>query len=691
VHVTEGISRFRLAVIGVIVGLLFLGLIGRLWFLQIAQSNTYVATTTANRMRVVTQPSVRGAVLDNLGRVVVENQLVLSIQIARGLSSSDLKKTVKNLAALLNIPQSALLKQVNNPDLTPYEPIPVNAPNITYDTLVAIKERPELYPGVTATQRTARVYPYGALGANLLGYIGSVNAQDLKDHPDEHYTAEDVIGKDGVEQVFETELRGQPNLRRLEVDSRGQVVQTLLNQPAQAGNDVKLTMNINVQAEAENALAQGIADVRGTQDTQITSRIQNFAAPGGSAVVLDARTGSIVAMASFPSYPVNQFTNGIPPALFKPCTASTTTTTTTTTGPAGSSGGSSSSAPPPPPTCSLLNRATQGLYPPGSTFKLMTAIAALEYNQVQPGNADYSLDDEGCIKYGSPGNYQQFCNAGKEKNGIVDLPRALTVSSDVYFMSLGFKFYNTWDCGSPGCSFGSGHPNHNAGYGIQNVAREFGFGRATGSGLPEEGQGRIPDQSFKIALNKTNPDPYTRDWLPGDSSNIAIGQGDVLVTPLQLADAYAAFINGGTLFTPRLASEVLRPDGQTPVRQLPTEVVRHINIPDSVRAQILPGLAGVVSASNGTGAAAFRGYSGLPIAGKTGTAQQPPPQEDTAWFVGLVNPNNDPTLPQYVVVVNVEQAGFGGTVAAPIARRIIESLNGNANPAPVELVKPQSD
>ena len=458
-----------------------------------------------------------------------------------------------------------------------------------------------------------------------------------------------------------------------------------MNQPAQPGNDVKLTMNVDVQGETENALAQGIADVRGTQDTTITSHIQNFAAPGGSAIVLNARDGSVVAMASYPSYPVNVFTNGIPPSLFQPCTTPTSTTTTT------SSPTSSASSPPAPATCSLLNRATQGLYPPGSTFKLMTAIAALEYNQVQPGNADYDLNDTGCIKYGSPGNYQQFCNAGKEANGIVDLTKALTVSSDVYFMSLGFKFYNTWDCGTPTCSYGTGRPNHNSGYGIQNVAREFGFGRTTGSGLPEEGQGRIPDQAFKVALNRTSGDPYSRDWLPGDSANIAIGQGDVLVTPIQLADAYAAFINGGTLFAPRLASQILRPDGQTVVRQLPTQAVRHITIPDAIRAQILPGLAGVVSASNGTGAAAFKGYTGLPIAGKTGTAQQPPPQEDTAWFVGLVNPDNDPTLPQYVVVVNVEQAGFGGTVAAPIARRIIETLNGNPNPGPVSLVRPQAD
>ena len=305
-------------------------------------------------------------------------------------------------------------------------------------------------------------------------------------------------------------------------------MQVLADQPAQAGNDVKLTMDTTVQAETENALAQGIAEVRQTQDTAVTSKLQNFAATGGSAVVLDARTGSVVAMASFPSYPINQFTNGIPSALFQPCTT-------------------------PGTNCSLLNRATQGLYPPGSTFKLMSAIAALEDNQVTPGNANYTFLDTGCVKFGAPGNYQQFCNAGKTPHGIVDLPKAIEVSSDVYFYSLGFRFFNTWNCGAPGCTAGVGRPNHTLGYGIQTVAREFGFGRPTGVGLPQEAAGRIPDLAFKQAINKKNPDPYSRSWLPGDSANVAVGQGDVLVTPLQLANAYATFINGGNLYSPRLA------------------------------------------------------------------------------------------------------------------------------------------
>ena len=180
---TEGRSRLRLSVIGIVIAALFVALLGRLWFLQIASSSTYVAQTTANRIRVVTDPGQRGSILDDQGKVIVNSRLVLSIDIARGLSTGQLATTVGNLSKLLNISQSALYKQVHNPDLTPYEPIPIDASNVTYDTLVAIKERPELYPGVTATQTTVRNYPFGALGANLLGYLGSVNVLDLRRAP----------------------------------------------------------------------------------------------------------------------------------------------------------------------------------------------------------------------------------------------------------------------------------------------------------------------------------------------------------------------------------------------------------------------------------------------------------------------------------------------------------------------------
>jgi len=679
--VTDSNSRLRLSVIGVIIGALFCGLLARLWFLQIGSSNTYAAQTQANRIRTITEPGFRGEILDRNGTPIVQNQLVDSIEISRGLPLSQLKITVKSLAKLTNTTQTQIWKQVNNPRLTAYQPIPIAWPaaagttgtvTVPYDTLVYIKERPAQFPGVIATQRSVRKYlftstiPGGipSYASQLLGYVGAVNGQDLKLHKGEGYNGDDVIGKDGIEQVFEGELRGTPHTRKLEVDSRGRVVRVIADTPAKTGNDLKLTMDVGIQKVAEDSLQQGILQVRGMRDTAFKNQLKNFSAPGGSAIVLDARDGSVVAMASNPTFDVTKFTSGVPLDEFKTLTDPTS-------------------------NFPLLNRATQGLYPPGSTFKLMTAIAALEHAQAinaVPGTAGYNFVDNGCLAFGNPP--QPFCNAGKTPHGNVDLPKAIEVSSDVYFYNLGFKFWGTLKGTNP-----PRPPNAKDGYGIQEVARQFGFGRSTTVGLPQEASGRIPDQAFKQAINKHNPDPFSRDWLPGDNANVATGQGDVLATPLQLARAYAAFANGGTLNAPRLASQVLAPgDHTTIVRDLPVQQDAKITIKPDVRATILSGLSGAVNASDGTAKAAFNGYTGPPLVGKTGTAQQPPPQEDTAWFVGIINPNpTDPKQPQYVVVVNVEQAGFGGTVAAPIARRIIDALNGNINPAPVHVAQPQTD
>jgi penicillin-binding protein 2 len=683
--VTDSNSRLRLSVIGVIIGALFCGLLARLWFLQIGSSNSYAAQTQANRIRTITEPGFRGEILDRNGTPIVQNQLVDSIEISRGLPLSQLKVTVKSLAKLLNTPATQVWKQVNNPRLTAYQPIPVAWPSVAgasatatvpYDTLVYIKERPEQFPGVIATQRSVRKYLFASTtpttpttpgsgipsyASQLLGYVGAVNGQDLKLHKGEGYNGDDVIGKDGIEQVFESELRGTPHTRKLEVDSRGRVVRVISDTPAKTGNDLKLTMDVGIQKVAEDSLQQGILQVRQMRDNAFKNQLKNFSAPGGSAIVLDARDGSVVAMASNPTFDVTKFTSGVPVDEFK-----------TLTDPA-------SNFP-------LLNRATQGLYPPGSTFKLITAIAALEHGEAVPST---TFDDKGCLNFGNPP--QAFCNAGKTPHGIVDLAHAIEVSSDLYFYNLGFKFWITLKGNNK--TNPPTPPDAKNGYGIQTVARQFGFGRSTTVGLPQEASGRIPDQAFKQAINKHDPNPFTRDWLPGDSANVATGQGDVLVTPLQLARAYATFANGGTLNAPRLASQVLAPgDHSTIVRNLPVQQDAKINLKPDVRATILSGLSGAVNASDGTAKAAFNGYTGPPLVGKTGTAQQPPPQEDTAWFVGIINPDpTDPKQPQYVVLVNVEQAGFGGTVAAPIARRIIDALNGSPNPAPVHVAQPQSD
>jgi penicillin-binding protein 2 len=274
----------------------------------------------------------------------------------------------------------------------------------------------------------------------------------------------------------------------------------------------------------------------------------------------------------------------------------------------------------------------------------------------------------------------------------VFLETAISRSSDVYFYIMGFRF---WEDGYK-------KDNLKVGYAIQKVAKLFGFGQRTNIGLADEHAGRIPDQKFKAELNEDSPNESDRSWLPGDSAALSIGQGDLLVTPLQLASAYAAFANGGTIHAPRLASAIITPDGQSLLRKLPAQEVDKVPLDLEARSIIMTGLKNAVIGL-GTAGPAFLGYDGAPIAGKTGTGEVLGKQ-DTSVFVGIVNPDppadapdsSNMTVPQlvaagrqYVVVVFVEEGGNGGSVAAPIAKRIILGLNGVLNPPEVRLVPPK--
>jgi penicillin-binding protein 2 len=668
--VTEASSRVRLGIIGVLVIALFVGLFARLWFLQVTSSKSYAAQTEANRVRIITEAAVRGRILDRTGRVLVESKLVDSIQIRRGLTHSERAAMVPRLAKVLRVSRKSINQRLDSPRYSPYQPVPI-ADNVSYQKLVYIKERPELFPRVDVVRRSIRSYPlerevkvlHGlpSLAAHLLGYVGAVNKDEQQLHKGEGYGPDDVIGKVGVEQVFESELRGQPHVRKLEVDSRGRLVRVLSDKPAVAGNDVQLSLDADVQRIAEESLAQGMKKAGGLRDPTIKTGFKTYGAKGGAAVVLDATDGSVTALASAPTFDLTKFTNGIPVEEFAQLNAS------------------NSNQP-------LLDRAIQGQYAPGSTFKLLTAMAALNDKLIKP---DDGFDDRGFITYiGNPsdpkGSAETFSNALKEAHGHVVLRSAIQVSSDVYFYTLGFRF---WD------AYRKGH--RSLGYGIQRTARRFGLGRATGVGLPNEQVGRVPDGAFKAKFNKNSPNSADRAWLPGDSAHLAVGQGDLLVTPIQLANAYATFVNGGTLFAPRLASRIVAPDGVSTVRDLPSQIVSKSRVSPTVRGDILPGLEDVV-VGIGTAAPAFNGYSGLPIAGKTGTAQVTGKQ-DTSVFVGIVNPElpasdaqlNDLKAHQYVVVVFVEEGGNGGSVSAPIAKRIMEGISGNLNPPDVQLVPPK--
>jgi penicillin-binding protein 2 len=656
---TEGNSRFRLGVIGIIVMALFSALFVRLWFLQIGSSKSYAAQTVSNRVRVITEPAVRGSILDRTGKIIVESKLVNTIEIKRGLTDEQRKGMVPRLAAILGVTEHYINTRLDSGKYSPYQPVPVKD-DVPYNELVYILERPELFPRVDVIRRSIRTYPNGSIAPHLLGYVGAVNAAEAKVHKGEGYGPDDVIGKVGVEQVFESELRGAPRKRKLEVDSHGRLVRQLSDKRAQAGNDVQLTLDVDIQKIAQDSLQQGMDKAGGLRDPTVKNKFQTYGAKGGAAVVLDATDGSVVALASKPDFDVTRFTDGIPVEEFDSLT------------------NKKSNNP-------LLDRAISGQYAPGSTWKLFTAIAALESGVVTPTDP---IVDRGEIKFGDPPNEQIFKNAGKEVHGTVTLPTAIAVSSDVYFYTMGFRFWNAYN-----------KNNNKVGYAVQHVAKEFGFGKKTNVGLANELPGRIPDRKFKADLNKNNPDSSTRVWLPGDSAALAVGQGDLLVTPMQLAVGYAAFENDGKLFSPRLALRVLKPGHTGILRQLPSKPMAKVEVPQADRDPIMTGLCNV-TIGQGTAALAFSGYSGLPVCGKTGTAEVAG-RQDTSVFVAMVNARPDPgsELHQYVVVVFVEEGGNGGSVSAPIARRIAEGISyyataptgkpvGSPDPPAVHLVAP---
>ena len=655
-------SRLRLTVIGVIVMFLFSALFARLWFLQVASDDNYAAAATSNRIQVMYEPALRGRIVDRNNRPIVDNQPVDVVTFDRHkqMTPAERKLVVGRLAAQLDVTSEEIEKRIDDPRASPFGPVRI-ATAIPPEVRTFLEEREAELPGVKVVRTAVRAYPNGPLAANLLGYISEINADELEAHKDEGYREGELIGKDGVEQTFEGVLRGTPRRLKVEVDSRGRVVRTIEERKAVPGKDVKLTLDIDVQRMAEQSLAQGMEGARRLQDQNEKQRFESYRAGAGAVVALDPNDGSVVAMASNPTYDPRQFSSGITPEEFQLLNR-------------------------PDSNFPLVNRAVQGLYAPGSTFKPFTAIAGLQTGQLDP-NAGFS--DRGCLTIGNPP--EERCNAGKKAHGTVNLPQALTVSSDTYFYDVGrdmWHHYNMWTKTKAGDE-AVAEDEISKGYAIQNTAKAYGFDRPTGVGLRDEAGGRVPDQLWKERFNQDEPDPRQKRerslWLPGDNVNLAVGQGDLLVTPLQLATGYAAFANGGMLFTPRLASALLEPGAglgqpQPVFRDLPPQPVGSTGLTPENRQVIMEGLIGVTNSGTGTANAAFGGLGGPTVAGKTGTAEAQGKQ-DTSLFVGI----SPPDQPQYVVMAVIEEGGFGASVAAPVVARIFQGINGNTNSAAVEV------
>ena len=672
---------FRLYVVGIVAVCLVAALVARLWYLQVLESEELQTAAAANILRVVYTEAPRGRIFDTKGRILVDNRVVQVVTIDRlsfraALDESEQHDVLLQIAEIVS--RSGRLTKVihieerlASQEFGPFDKVPV-AFDINPDLLVYLGERPDLFPGVSVEERTVRSYPYGEVAAHLLGYVGplteseyrTLSAQiDPTDPNAKTYQPGDEIGKSGVERIFESELRGVPGVRIFEVNRLDEIVKVHHDKDRQPlpGNDVHLTIDLDIQSLVERELRRGLDEAR-DQAPPEDPDAPRFVASAGAAVAIDPRDGSVLAMASFPTFDPREFVNGISQRLFNDLTAEENYSP-------------------------ILNRAIQGLYAPGSTFKVVTTHAALAQGVIGDGPAALTGVDD---FYRDTGTYRYpFCLEESDtcvfespyccERGV-DLRDAITVSSDAYFYRLGGEGF-----------FRRPSPLDE---GIQESARAFGLGSHTGIPLPHERAGVVPDREYYDYQFEQGV--FLRSgaqWFAGDTINLAIGQGNLLVTPLQMANVYAVVASGGKVHQPNIATKITDRDGQV-LDEFGPRLVRELEWSAEISGPLLDGLNGVTaynlpsSASDevllrGTAYDAFNlpgeggvdfPLNGWPVAGKTGTAEKLG-KADFAWFAAF-GPASWPErgfrhTPEVVVALVLEEAGFGGDVAAPAAARIL--------------------
>ncbi|MDA8397416.1 MAG: penicillin-binding protein 2 [Actinomycetota bacterium] len=620
-------QRRRVRAMGFAVFALFAALVARLYSLQVLQSPTYKALANQNQTRQIITAAPRGLIVDRNENLLVGNQVVESITIAQNTVATN-PAVLGRLAKLLGVPLSQVKLAVNNPNNSPYSPIPV-AHNVAKAKIIYIKEHPGQFPGVSSSLSTQRVYPEGSTASQVLGYVSQISQSELAKATAQGYQAGDQIGQAGVEASFENYLRGVPGKKTLQVNYAGQVVGTLANKPAKPGNNVVLSIDLNLQKAVQNALANQIHALTNTYDPVFKRYLTGLS---GSAVVENVNNGQVLAMASYPTYNPSVWVGGISQTNYNQITSPT-------------------SGDP------ILNRTIDGLYTPGSTFKLATASAALSSGLITPY---FYYNDTGVFNIPNckPGSgLCTFHNAGYEHLGVINLTTALTASDDVFFYNLGYMFYANMN------KFGKTP--------IQNMAAKYGFGSPTGINLPGEASGMVDSPQLRAKLHKQYPSayPYT-SWYTADQIEMAFGQGETLVTPLQLANAYATFANGGTRYVPQIAVGIVNQNGKL-VKKFKPKVVDRVPLSPLDHNTMLTGFEGALGNPLGTAYGTFIGFplNTYPLAGKTGTASVSG-QEPDALFVAF----GPLPSPKYVVVVVIGHAGYGATGAAPAARAIFQYL-----------------
>ncbi|GAB2744015.1 penicillin-binding protein 2 [Streptomyces bullii] len=649
--------QIRLIVIQVLVLSLLGTLGGRLWYLQIREGEAYAKEASGNHVQQVVQPAVRGSILDARGVPLADNETRLVVSASRTdllKMKDDGKAVLTKLAGVLGMTPKEVMEKVRLCDAktpqpcwngSPYQPIPITD-EATPKQALQIRERAEDFPGITAEPQAVRRYPSPgrANTAQVLGYLSPVTDEEIQQAKDTNspYLRSDQVGRSGLEREYDKELRGKAGVTRYEVDNLGRVIGQAEADPAQPGDNLVTSLDARVQRVAEYELNEAMKQARKEHDRNTGT---NYKADSGAVVVMEAKTGRVVAMASNPTYDPNAWVGGISAKDYAKLT------------------GKKSNYP-------LLNRAIQGQSAPGSIFKVIPTAAAV--------NAGYSFNGPyNCSSSYSIGG-QVFKNFESQNHGPISLGRALEVSCDTVFYRLSHEEWKR---------DGGTKPKKNPNDWFYKTAHQFGLGKETGIDLPNEVTGRVPDRQWKLNYWKANKDAWCRtgkkdgDYAQriayenclegnrlraGDSVNYSIGQGDTLVTPIQMATIYAAISNGGTMYTPTVGKAVISADGK---QVTPIKPQSHGKLPmtQKTRDEIDEALAGV--ATRGTAAWRFGGWpqDKIPMHAKTGTAEVYGKQT-TSWFATYTK--------DYAIVMTISQGGTGSGASGPAVRNIYNALYG---------------
>jgi penicillin-binding protein 2 len=630
-RLTPGLA-LRVGVLGVVALVVFAVLFFRLWSLQVLSGDDYLAAAQGNQLRTIRIEAPRGTILDRDGKPIVDNVAGTAVKLWVGdLPKQGRYDVIKRLAWVLDVRAGRLAKEVDERIADPVNPITVKTA-VGEDQVAYLLEHQADFPGVQIQGTYLRHYPYQSLAAQVLGYVGEVSQDELDRRP-KVYRSGDKVGKAGVEAKFDEYLRGEAGLAQIRVNSLG-VPQSPLEpkSEARAGYAVRLTIDMELQRAAERALRYGI---------QLARENESYNANGGALVALDPRDGAVLAMASTPTYKPSVYVGRVDPKKIQPLINAAAAKQKNYPG---------------------INRVTSGVYPPGSTWKPVVALAAMQEHLLEPyqslgctPSATYGLDE------------QVFVNWDPYVNHAMTLPEAIARSCDTYFYQVGYSFYLQGDKGRTR---------------MQEWARKFGFGAPAGIDVGREESGLVPTPAWR---KRTFESDWDKAWNPGDSIQLAIGQKDVAVTPLQMARFYAMIANGGKLVSPYVVSQVetSAARGQAPVvrQRFTPDPPEPIGLDPAALQVIRDGLYSATHSTYGTSSGVFSSFP-IPIAGKTGTAEKvvpiagyPPGHlEDQSWWCGYGPAQTE--VARVVVCSVVENGGHGSTAAAPAALRVFEKFFG---------------